>query len=212
VRKQIRRLLDPMRKPRSPFLGSANYWEQRYATGGNSGVGSYGEQALYKSAFLNRFVVEHNVSTVVELGCGDGNQLTYARYPRYLGMDVSKTSVAVCIERFRDDPSKSFLFYADDFFSDPAGFISGDLAISLDVIFHLVEDDVFDHYMRRLFRVARLYVVIYATDGEVADTHDHVRHRGFTAWIEANTDWQLRETFRRPEPHYQDFFVYVPAK
>jgi hypothetical protein len=212
VKGLVRRLVERIDKPGAAFRGSAKYWEERYATGGNSGAGSYGAQAVYKAAFLNRFVAEHDVSTVVEFGCGDGNQLTYAHYPRYVGLDVSKTSVAACIERFHGDASKSFFFYADDLFSDPAGLIRGDLAISLDVIFHLIEDDVFDRYMGHLFGAASRYVVIYATDDEVEDTHDHVRHRRFSRWIEANTKWHLRETVCRPEPHYQDFFVYVDGQ
>ena len=81
------------RRPRH-FPGSAAYWESRYAKGGSSGVGSYGRFAEFKAEVLNRFVATHSVQSVIEFGCGDGNQLALASYPWYLGYDVSATAVA----------------------------------------------------------------------------------------------------------------------
>ena len=60
-----------LRRP-DPFTGSAIYWEQRYAGGGTSGAGSYGAAGRLKAEFLNAFVREHEVQSVIELGCGDG--------------------------------------------------------------------------------------------------------------------------------------------
>jgi hypothetical protein len=44
-----RRILGPL------FPDSATYWEQRYARGWNSGVGSYGRLAEFKAQVLNNF-------------------------------------------------------------------------------------------------------------------------------------------------------------
>ena len=55
-------------------FSSSRFWEKRYARGGNSGAGSYGKLAMYKKAFINKFVAAHGVETVAEFGCGDGNQ------------------------------------------------------------------------------------------------------------------------------------------
>ena len=49
-----------------------------YASGGSSGPGSYGRLAAGKADFLNRFVEDHQIKTVLEIGCGDGNQLSLA--------------------------------------------------------------------------------------------------------------------------------------
>jgi hypothetical protein len=46
-------------------------------------VGSYGKFAAFKAEVLNAFVQEMRVDTVIEFGCGDGNQLTLARYPLF---------------------------------------------------------------------------------------------------------------------------------
>ena len=42
-------------------FSSADYWEDRYHTKGNSGAGSYGVLAAYKAGFLNAFVAAHTL-------------------------------------------------------------------------------------------------------------------------------------------------------
>jgi hypothetical protein len=193
------------------FKGSAPYWDRRYRRGGDSGAGSYGEQAAYKAEFLNRLVADRGIERVIEFGSGDGNQLTLADYKRYLGLDVSETAVRQCVARFAGDATKSFALYRSGLFADPAGFLRADMTMSLDVIYHLIEDEVFDRYMHDLFGAARRAVVIYATDGEDPDPLPHVRHRRFSEWITARAPaWHLTLRVTRPEQHFKDFFVYEP--
>jgi hypothetical protein len=68
-------------RQRAAFRGSARYWERNYAGGGTSGAGSYDALALGKAVFLNEFVRAHEIGSVIEFGCGDGNQLSLADYP-----------------------------------------------------------------------------------------------------------------------------------
>ena len=72
------------------FRHSAQYWDDRYRLAGNSGAGSYGRLADFKANVLNEFVAREKIASVVEFGCGDGNQLSLSRYPRYTGFDVSE--------------------------------------------------------------------------------------------------------------------------
>ncbi len=170
------------------FPGSEQYWEERYSSGANSGAGSYGLLAEFKADVLNAFVTEHDVQTVIEFGCGDGNQLRLATYNSYLGFDVSQTAVDKCKELFKSDPRKSFRLVSE-YKGEKA-----DLAISLDVIYHLVEDAVFDEYMRMLFSASNAYVIVYSSNHEQfgSGTSAHVRHRKFTSWVEDHLgDWQL---------------------
>jgi SAM-dependent methyltransferase len=168
---------------RLAFQGSASYWEQRYHQGGTSGAGSYGLLAQFKAETLNDFVARSGVQTVIEFGCGDGEQLALARYPRYVGIDVAEGSVTTCRQRFAADATKRF-YLASQMPSDLGLF---DLALSLDVIYHLVENKVYNEYMRGLFGHASRFVAIYSSNKVVpADPHaQHVRHRRFTDWIEA---------------------------
>ena len=42
------------------FPGSEEYWQRRYAAGGNSGEGSYGQFADFKAEVINKFVESNN--------------------------------------------------------------------------------------------------------------------------------------------------------
>lgn len=193
------------------FKGTTEYWESRYAKGGTSGAGSYGRQAEWKAEIVNGWVAELGVSSVVDLGCGDGNQLALADYPRYLGLDPSATAVRRCIERFRGDATKSFLQYGSDTLADPAGWLRGDLALSMEVIFHLIEDEVFDDYMNRLFDSAERYVVICSNNTDDDEQVPHERHRDFTRWVERERpQWVLDRRLDPPEglDVMSSFFLY----
>lgn len=194
---------------------SSNYWEERYVSGGNSGIGSYGRLAEYKAEILNQFVEENNISTVIEWGCGDGNQLLLADYPKYLGLDVSKEAIRICSEMFKNDITKSFLCITEDSVFDE----EAELALSLDVIYHLIEDDVYENYMRRLFASSRKYVCIYScNDEEKLVPAIHVKHRKFTDWIDKNVHdkWKMRSHIRNkypydpniPESSWSDFYFF----
>jgi len=162
------------------FTNSTNYWRDRYEQGGNSGDGSYRNLADFKAEIINGFVTEYNVRDIIEYGCGDGNQLRLARYPRYIGFDVSPKALEICSKIFCGDESKTFKLVSD------YGGETAELTISLDVILHLVEDDVFDSYMERLFGSSTRYVIIYSSnhDSPASGRTGHVRHRRFTDWIE----------------------------
>jgi hypothetical protein len=194
------------------FSGSTNYWEENYAKGGDSGPGSYGLLGRGKADFLNTFVREQKVESVIEFGCGDGNQLSLAEYPYYVGLDVAKVAIGLCKRRFADDPTKSFFLYDSDSFVDRAGFFRADMAISLDVVYHLIEDRVFHEYMSHLFSAGERYVVVYSTNDVRQDTAPHVRDREFSLWIDRHCPrWRLVKAERGPGdlPRRADFFVYA---
>ncbi len=193
------------------FRDSRSYWNSRYAARGTSGVGSYALQARYKADYLNRLVEENAVTSVVEFGCGDGSQLSLANYPRYLGIDIAGQAIRRCIESFGGDKTKSFVAYDLRAFADPSRFIHADLALSLDVVFHLVEDDVYEAYMGALFNAADRFVVIYARDRDESPAlKRHVRWREFTPWVERNaTGWRLTQVEPGPSAEYQDFHVFT---
>lgn len=182
----------PAAPPPEPFPGSPAYWEQRYAAGETSGVGSYGVLARFKADTLNAFVAQHGLTTVTELGCGDGNQLSLAEYPAYRGLDVAASAVDLCAARFAGDASKSFYRYDPRRFHDRAGLFRSDLALSLDVVFHLVEDELFERYMTLLFDCAGRFAAVYSSNSTHPDIGAHVRHRRFTDWIDTQRpDWTL---------------------
>ena len=181
------------------FRDSSSYWEKRYQQGKTSGVGSYGRLAAYKAEVLNDFVAKNNIGSVIEFGCGDGTQLALAQYPSYVGVDVAQGSVALCEARFAGDNSK--LFYLTT--KIPADLGQFDLALSLDVVYHLVEDAIFEAYMRSLLEHAGKYLIIYSSNKVEPSGVPHVRHRLFTKWIETNAP-QWRQIGFIPNKYPED--------
>jgi hypothetical protein len=203
-------------RPAQPFSGSRAYWERCYAEGGNSGIGSVGMFAEFKAEVVNAIVAKHQIRSVIELGCGDGHQLSLARYPRYLGLDVSGTAVRRCRERFKEDPSKSFRL-TSAYCGEKA-----DLALSMDVICHLVENSVYENHMHTLFGAANRLVVIYSSNFEELEPREtpHVRHRKFSSWVRRQQpSWILVEHLPNRYPYRGDyrtgsfceFFIYEKA-
>jgi len=215
ARSLLHRLFPARHQPK--VASSAAYWEQRYAAAGTSGAGSYGRLAEFKAEVLNRFVRENAIASVIEFGCGDGNQLRLADYPAYLGLDVSQHSIDLCRAAFAGDASKRFALSAAPLTE------TADLTLSLDVIYHLVEDDVFDRYMHSLFDSATRFVIVYSSNRDEAETPGssaHVRHRQFTDWI-ARTQadrWQLAQHIpnrfpfdpkRKRDTSFADFHIFA---
>ena len=198
-------------RQRVDFNGSTEFWERRYAHGGTSGPGSHGALAEGKAEFLNSFVRSNDVRSVIEFGCGVGNQLSLATYPSYVGFDVSRSAITLCKSRFAGDLGKSFFLYDSSCFVDQAGLFKADLILSLDVVYHLVENSVFEAYMEHLFSASNHYVIVYATNESLRDDAPHVRHRCFSSWIDNNCPrWRLNEVASGPAqgPRRADFFVY----
>ncbi len=197
---------------RSSFSSEA-YWEKRYHSGGNSGDGSYGELAEFKAGVLNEFIRKQNVSTVIEYGCGDGNQLKLVKYPSYIGFDVSPTGIDLCRSMFCDDSTKTFRLM-QDYRGETA-----ELTLSLDVIYHLIQDDIYHDYMHRLFDSGQRFVIIYAsnTNRQQKPQAKHVRHRKFSKWVEqSKPNYRLRKRVPNKYPFdvitstgsLSDFYIY----
>ncbi len=192
------------------FPGSKEYWEKRYLSGGTSGHGSYGKLAEFKAEILNNFVKEKNINSVIEFGSGDGNQLSLFKFPKYIGLDVSKTAIKMCLKKFENDKTKSFFLYDSEYFRDNHGIFKAELALSLDVIYHLIEDKIFELYMNHLFSSAEKYVIIYSNNEEKVQLY-HEKYRKFTDWIEKNIKgWKLVKIIKNkyPEQSHSDFFIY----
>jgi cyclopropane fatty-acyl-phospholipid synthase-like methyltransferase len=200
-------------KSKQQFPGTISYWEKRYAKGGTSGAGSYNALANFKAEVINEFIKSNKIQTIIEFGCGDGNQLSLAEYPNYTGFDVSRTAIQLCKKRFKNDTSKNFFLITEYHESHKA-----ELVLSLDVIYHLIEDNVFKDYITHLFRASTNYVIIYACnfDGEI---DHHERPRKFTKYIEEEIcNWKMIEHRPNKYPYDKndpnntsrsDFFIYA---
>jgi cyclopropane fatty-acyl-phospholipid synthase-like methyltransferase len=191
------------------LFDSTEYWEQRYADDRDSGPGSRGGHRQFKADFLNTFVEQHNIDSVLEFGCGDGVQVELAEYPSYTGLEVSESAIQACSRRFAHDKNKSFFLY------DPPNFINrgalkADLVLSLEVVFHLVDDEIFETTMHDMFDAANRYVIIFSSNHNEPTSELHVRHRHFTSYVEDNfPQFELIEMVENEyEERVSDFYVY----
>jgi SAM-dependent methyltransferase len=176
------------------FSTSRTYWLKRYAFGGNSGSGSRGSSAVYKAGFVNGFVAAHGIASVGDLGCGDGAVAELITAPQYTGYDISARALALAAERQAGE-GKQFALLG-------GGIKGADLMLSMDVVYHLIEDKVFDRHLTVLAAHAGRFVLIYGTDHEAAGSAPHVRHRRVSErFLALNAGgWEL--LCRQPNPLY----------
>jgi hypothetical protein len=170
------------------FGNSASYWDERYRRRGNSGAGSYGKLAAFKAEVVNEVAAGR---PVIEWGSGDGSQLAWFDVPSYIGVDVSPAAVEAWRLRYSSDQKRQFLTLEEAHNLRPRAPIS----LSLDVVYHLVEDAAFEGHMHDLFVSATDTVLIYSSNFEDnGQSAPHVRHRLFTDWVKRNAvQWALRE-------------------
>ena len=191
-------------------FNSYEYWINRYKKGGNSGKGSYEKMAHFKAEVLNNFVKKNEINSVIEFGSGDGNQLGFFMFPKYLGVDISPEMIYLCKNKYNKDKSKNFMLM-DKYRNQTA-----ELALSLDVIYHLIEDSVFNNYMERLFDSSERFVVIYSSNKKEKGKVPHIKHRKFSEWVEKNrSDWVLFSHIPNKYPEkigldgsFADFYFY----
>jgi hypothetical protein len=95
------------------------------------------------------------------------------------------------------------------------------------VIFHLIEDDLFDAYMRDLFSLSTRFVIVYSSNmpGTLFEERFsqkqavHVKHRCFTDWVDRHAmGWELVDYTKNPYPFrvddpvntsFCDFYTYA---
>jgi hypothetical protein len=134
-----------------------------------------------------------------------------------VGVDVSSTAIELCRRAFAGDFMKRFILTQD--VNDDT---KAELALSLDVIYHLVEDDVLKDICVNVFNSASRFVIMYSTNMDSSWPSRHVRHREFTRWVEKNeAGWSLLSTVkniypydpeREDETSFADFYIFCKSE
>ena len=147
---------------------------------------------------------------MIEYGCGDGNQLNLAEYPSYIGFEISPKAIQLCQDIFEHDKTKSFRLMTE-YKGETA-----QLTLSLDVIYHLVEDDIYYSYIEGLFNSSKRFVIIYSSDYDEEKKY-HEKRRHFTKWVKTNKpQWKMIHYIPNRFPYNSkneegsraDFFIY----
>lgn len=158
-----------------------SYWERRYRKGGNSGAGSRGAEAEEKARLVSKAVAEHGVTSLLDVGCGDGYVASLLRLGEclYVGVDPSPSALKLAREA---NPSKTFAVLEGDR-------LPMDAHLSMDVIFHLVDEQDYRRHLDLVFS-ARRFAMVYATNFDYAGA-PHVRHRRWLPDVPAG--WVLED-------------------
>ena len=196
-------------------FASCEYWENRYAKKSDSGSGSYGRLAEFKAETVNNLISEFSIKSLIDFGCGDGNQMSLLKVDNYVGVDASKTVIARHREKFASDMSKSFFHLSQRELYTGTKY---DASLSQDVIFHLLERDVFEKYMDDLFNASSRIVIIYSSNHESYTPWPEFRHRNFTHYVGiAHPQFKLLRYIPNKYPYFigqeedtssSDYYVY----
>lgn len=181
-------------------IPSGEFWNEHYKNNGNSGTGSYHRLAEFKAEIVNQFITKEKIKSVIEIGCGDGNQLSLIHYNNYTGVDVSEVIVERNKKNYQNDNTKQFFCTK----TEREKYINQkyDMSISMDVIFHLLEDQIFYDYMEDLFLLAERYVVIYSSNHEEYTKWSEYRHRNFISYIQEKiSGWELYQYIPNRYPY-----------
>ena len=172
------------------------YWENRYKTGGNSGNGSYNQEAVMKATIINHWIKEYDIKTINEIGCGDANNLLMYTVPiAYSGYDISPKAIEICNQKTRKIRNSLMYYFTSEYNKQD---FDANLLLCLDVWFHQVLDEDFEKLCKNIFTDFRgKYVIIYSTDSNSQFTQDglplspHCRNREVLSEIQKYPQWRV---------------------
>jgi len=176
------------------MFSSLKYWENRYKTGPKFG-NSYDEEIKIRARYINKFIKEKGIKRVFDYGCGDGRHSKYIQAPDYIGVDVSETALQRCRKL---NPGKKFL-PAKDIVPVLREF-KPDFCLSLWVISHLIEDVLYQNYMKNLFCSQR-FVHIRSLNQNKMYSALYQKDRNFTKDI--GKEWTLLPSREKNEYIYE---------
>jgi SAM-dependent methyltransferase len=122
----------------------------------------------------------NEVQSVLDLGCGDGFVASMIEVEQYVGFDLSESALKIARERM---PNHRFL-------SVTPRLMKFDLMVSMDVMHHLVTEEVYRSYLKVLFSDLSDLVLVYGTNHRLSG-RPHVLHR---EWMnDVPKGWQSHE-------------------
>lgn len=145
-----------------------------------------GDLLSWKASVVNSIIKENRVNSGLELGSGDGKFASLLSLKKYVGYDISDSAVTLANEKF-DNPN----FRTST--KPPFFWRKFDITMSIDVIYHIVENRDFNKHMAKLFSAANTLVVIYSYPKKPSEKmSEHIKFNDFTSWAERQAPgWEL---------------------
>jgi hypothetical protein len=137
-------------------MRSIDIWKKR---ANFSGTGSRGSLAEFKANYVNTFIKRYQIQSVLDFGCGDLYNSCMIEVEDYLGIDIvdHKHPKKIMSKNFKTIVSKF-----DEFESEH----SFDLCLCMDVLYHLLEDEIIylEKTISNIIKYSKKYIIIYAQD------------------------------------------------
>jgi hypothetical protein len=122
--------------------------------------------------FLKNFIIENNIKTVIDLGCGDflcGKLIYDDLDVSYTGYDIYKKIVDYNI---KNNSSAKYSFIHLDFCNNKENIIDGDLFILKDVIQHWSSNSIYNFIDYLLEFKKFKYILICNNNNQIEDNAD----------------------------------------
>jgi 2-polyprenyl-3-methyl-5-hydroxy-6-metoxy-1,4-benzoquinol methylase len=180
------------------------YWDNRYkGRPAGSGFSSHDPfWVKFKTETVNKFIVDNGVSTVLDMGCGDGNILDkFNGYENYCGIDVSDVTISNVAKKYKRSNREFFTY---DNIPDK----KFDLVLSLDVLYHIVNISDFNNYLDIAADKCNQYFVVLSTN-KVEPCPRHIEHREFIPHVEKR-GFVLLDNF--PKDNDLQFYIFEKEK
>ena len=146
-------------------MRSLNYWRGR---ANYSGSGSRGNLLAFKLKFINNFIKDHGIESVLDFGCGDMHFASKIEVDYYKGIDIVDRKIPSQVR------AKKFELSVNRFDEVDEG-REFDLCTSIDVLYHLLEEEqaYLDSCLDKMINHSSRYLLIYAQDSDIKDTLGH---------------------------------------
>lgn len=158
-------------------MRSIDFWDNRYAIGGTSGVGSTGNLLNFKINFINDFIKNNDIKTVLDFGHGDCSLAKEIIVDTYLGIDGAK-SINRDIDGFQSVNKYLTCSRFDVLSTDIEKYIKNvniDMTMCIDVLYHILDDEIeyLEKTLHNLYCSSSKYIMIYAQDSELEGAYKH---------------------------------------
>ena len=180
IDRQIERVNEAIGRLWQEAFPNATFWQWRYLTHPDlgSGIGSRGEPLLGKRDLLATLLDAIAPTSVIDVGCGDGEAMRDLPLPGYVGIDLSPEAVR---RAKMGRPEGEFLVGRLSDFP-----IRADLTICLDVLIHQSDAATYRDQVARLWESADRALVISGYEQPLATVEPMVHfHEPLSATLRA---------------------------
>ena len=143
-----------MANSKNSRLRSVDIWKNRP---NQSGTGSRGNLAIFKINYINDFIKEKNIKSMIDFGCGDLQVSSNFEVQSYLGVDIVAHDHPNSVK-----PKKyhTTISRFDEFISEERV----ELCTCLDVLYHILYNELeyLNAAIKNILEHSTKYVIIYA--------------------------------------------------